>query len=429
MIQSFLKHKNQFWLLVAMFLGFALRTYSLGGQSLWNDEGNSVALAPLSLEAISNAAARDIHPPLYYFLLHFWLPFAGNTEYALRFLSVIAGVLVVAVTFRFAYLFFDEEIAIIAAFLSAFSAFQVYYSQEARMYIWVTLWAAVSVLAMAVMLKRNDARPQAAENQTPAGTHASLRASRTRRSRAWIVYIVATIAALYTQYFAAAILVAENLAFALWLFLAWRDKRVNLRHSVVFWLAAQVIVALAIAPWYLSVRDQLAAWPAISDSVDLPTLLWRVLNVFSVGTTLDVATALPIAAAFGVLLFASIRWMRDAQTDFAAGALGLWLIAPVGVMYAISLSRPAYNPKFLLLATPAFFILAARGMARIYPGLFLRDRYAAGKRSSLRWFYFLVGVFVAVGFVPSLRNYYFNPAYARDDYRSIVQYVDSVARP
>ena len=431
MIQSFLKHKNQFWLLVALALAFALRTYALGAQSLWNDEGNSVALAPLSLEAIANAAAHDIHPPLYYFLLHFWAPLVGNTEYAVRFLSVIAGVLVVAVTFRFAYLFFDEEVAIIAAFLSAFSAFQVYYSQEARMYIWVTLWSVVSVLAMAVMFKRNDPPPeQAAENQTPAASPpVPRRTSRSARSLVWVVYIVATIAALYTQYFAAAIVVAENAAFALWLLLAWRDKRANLKHSVVFWLAAQAIVALAIAPWYLSVRDQLAAWPAISDSVDLPTLLWRVLNVFSVGTTLDAATALPIAAAFGVLLIASIRWARDAQTDFAAGALGLWLLAPVGVMFAISLSRPAYNPKFLLLATPAFFILAARGMARIYPGLFLRQRYAAGKRSSLRWFYFLVGVLVAVGFVPSLRNYYFNPAYARDDYRSIVQFVDSVARP
>src|SRR5512135_1978989 len=114
MVQSFLRHKNQFWLCVALGLGFALRAYALGAQSFWNDEGNSVALAPLSLEAIANAAAHDIHPPLYYFLLHFWIPFTGNTEYAIRFLSVVAGVLVVAVTFRFAYLFFDEEVAIVA---------------------------------------------------------------------------------------------------------------------------------------------------------------------------------------------------------------------------------------------------------------------------------------------------------------------------
>ncbi len=66
-----LKHKNQFWLLVAMLVAFALRVYALSAQSLWNDEGTSVALSQLSLEAITNGAARDIHPPLYYYLLHF----------------------------------------------------------------------------------------------------------------------------------------------------------------------------------------------------------------------------------------------------------------------------------------------------------------------------------------------------------------------
>ncbi len=411
-----------------MLVAFALRVYALGAQSLWNDEGNSVALAPLSLEAIANAAAHDIHPPLYYFLLHFWMPLAGNSEYAIRFLSVVAGVLVVAVTFRFAYVFFDEEVAIIAAFLAAFSAFQLYYSQEARMYIWVTLWSAVSVYVMAVMLKRGARGEGRSVNEGLGSSPLASRNSRTRRSLAWLVFIAATIAALYTQYFAAAIVVAENLAFLVWLVFARRDKRANVGHSIAFWVAAQAIIALAIAPWYLSVRDQLASWPSISDALDLPTLLWRVLNVFSVGSTLDAATALPIALAFGIMLLFGLRWTRDAQTDFATGALVFWLLAPVGVMFIISLSRPAYNPKFLLLATPAFFILVARGMARIYPGLFRRERYAAGKRTPWRWLYFLIGVLVAVGFVPSLRNYYFDPAYARDDYRAIVQFIDANAR-
>src|SRR5919109_511127 len=110
LVAFILKHKNQFWLLVAIAVAFALRVYLLGAQSLWNDEGTSVALAPLNLDAITNAAARDIHPPLYYYLLHFWMPLVGNTEYAIRFLSVIAGVLTVAFTFRIAYVFFDEEI-------------------------------------------------------------------------------------------------------------------------------------------------------------------------------------------------------------------------------------------------------------------------------------------------------------------------------
>ena len=131
-----------------LLLAFGLRVYRLDGQSLWNDEGTSVATAALSLEAIGRAAAADIHPPLYYVLLHFWMPLAGQTEFALRFLSVIAGVLVVAVTYQIGRGLIDRRVAVLGALLIALAPFQVYYSQEARMYIWVTLWSAVSVAAL-----------------------------------------------------------------------------------------------------------------------------------------------------------------------------------------------------------------------------------------------------------------------------------------
>jgi hypothetical protein len=86
-------------------------------------------------------------------------------------------------------------------------------------------------------------------------------------------------------------------------------------------------------------------------------------------------------------------------------------------MYSVSLSRPAYNPKFLLLSTPPFFILTARGLAqlRILP-------YA------LRFTSYGIAVLMIVGSTLSLNNYYFNPAYARDDYRAIVQLIDANVR-
>ncbi len=456
MIRQILKHKNQFWLLVAIAVGFALRIYALDAQSLWNDEGTSVALSQLSLEAITYAAARDIHPPLYYYLLHFWMPLVGQSEFAARFLSVIAGVLTVAVTFRITYVFFDEEVAIIAAFFSAFSSFQIYYSQEARMYIGVTLFATISVYAMTQMLRRAE-QVKSPESETLA-PHVAVRTthshvgvgirqsqienpisilqppisnSRTKRSLFWLLYVAATIAMLYTQYVGAFVVIAENLAFAVWFVLAWRDTRLTIWHSVAFWVVAQLIVGLAFLPWYLFAGNQLAMWPSISEPFDLLTLLWRVLNVFSVGTTLDAGTALPIALAFGVLFFIGWRQTRDAHVNWVIATLILWTLVPVGAMYVVSLSRPAYNPKFLLLATPEFFILCARGLSEIHPGIFLHHREGHAARwigNPLVWVLWIISVLAAVGFVPSLRNYYFDPQYARDDYRLIVKFIDTNAR-
>jgi hypothetical protein len=70
-IKQILKHKNQFWLLVAMVLAFALRVYARGAQSLWNDEGNSVALAPQGddngqhrIKRTNPCSARPFNPHL-----------------------------------------------------------------------------------------------------------------------------------------------------------------------------------------------------------------------------------------------------------------------------------------------------------------------------------------------------------------------------
>lgn len=431
MIQEILEFKNRFWLLIALLVALLFRVYLLGAQSLWNDEGTSIALAARSLSAIIDGAARDIHPPLYYFFLHFWMPLAGQSEFAVRFLSVIAGVLLVALSYRLARFFFDVEVANVAAYFAAFSPFGVFYSQETRMYIWVAFWAGLSVLAMLQMFEVKDWKLQAQDANQPAQSRDSAPSqanSRRNRALAWALYVAATIAALYSHYFGATVLAFENLSFAIWVWLAWRSKRPHLRHSIVLWVVAQVICILAFLPWYFLTANQLVSWPAISEPFDLPTLLWRVLNVFSVGFTLDAAGSAIAAVAFAVLVCFGARLARNAQTIWGVTLMILWTLGPVLAMYAVSLSRPAYNPKFLLLATPPFFILAARGLSHIHPGIFLQPRNPMPRSYLLRYFYFAIAIIAAVSFIPSLQNYYYNPAYARDDYRSVLHLIDANVR-
>ena len=74
-------------LLFVLALAAFLRFYLLDGQSFWNDEGNSARIAERSLQLITEGAAGDIHPPLYYYLLHFWRGLFGSSEFALGSLS------------------------------------------------------------------------------------------------------------------------------------------------------------------------------------------------------------------------------------------------------------------------------------------------------------------------------------------------------
>ena len=417
MINTILKHKNQFWLLVALLLAFALRVYALGAQSLWNDEGTSVALSSLSIEAIINGAARDIHPPLYYLLLHFWMPLAGNTEYAVRFLSVIAGVLTVALVFRVSCSVFDERVATLAAFLTALSPFQVYYSQEARMYVWVMLFAAISVYAMMRWLNLktqiSNLKPVFGIWDLGFGT--------------WLIYIAATMAMLYTQYVGAFIILAENLAFGVWLFFPIRNSQFTIRNSqfairtLVNWFAGQLIIGLFFLPWYLFAGGQLAAWPSISEPLDLPRLVWRVLSVFSVGLTLEGTLATLTAIVFGILFLLGWRWTRNPNANGGIVTLAAWTLVPMAAMYIVSLTRPAYNPKFLLLATPAFYILAARGLIQ-------SSRFKVRGLSIGHLSFVICSLIILAGNAQSILNYYFDPRYARDDYRAIVRFINTNVR-
>src|SRR5512139_3509135 len=96
--------KSPAWLLIALLLiAFGLRVYHLDAQSFWSDEGLSLYRARLPLgEILSNVIVvppgvptRDTNPPLYFIEAGALRLVAGESEYALRFVSVLAGVLLV----------------------------------------------------------------------------------------------------------------------------------------------------------------------------------------------------------------------------------------------------------------------------------------------------------------------------------------------
>src|SRR5947209_2124402 len=126
--------RDRLLLLLCLF-AFVLRVFQLGAQSLWYDEGFSAWLSMQSLDQITVRTAADIHPPLYYYLLHFWILWGGPSEFSLRFLSLVPGILLVPVLFYITRKLSDERTAWIAALLGAASPALIWYSQEARMYM------------------------------------------------------------------------------------------------------------------------------------------------------------------------------------------------------------------------------------------------------------------------------------------------------
>src|SRR5512147_2427853 len=152
-------------LLFILALAAFLRFYLLDGQSFWNDEGNSARIAERSLQLITEGAAGDIHPPLYYYLLHFWRGAFGSSELALRSLSAVLGVLLVGLTFLIGRKVFSTGIGLWAAFVAAINPFQIYYSQEARMYILLAVIGAAATFLLLRLLEDWSKRERGSVNQ------------------------------------------------------------------------------------------------------------------------------------------------------------------------------------------------------------------------------------------------------------------------
>jgi len=214
-----------------LFLSFVLRLYRLDAQSLWADEGTSVALAGRDWAAITQGAALDIHPPFYYYTLHVWQGLFGTNEFAGRALSVFYGTALVGVTYLLGRRLFGPTTGLVAAFIAALSPFQVYYSQETRMYILVSLLSALSFY-FCLRLRGPLRRVEPSLDCSMAIRFQPEGRGRLQLGLAWDLgfYIAFTTLALYTQYFAFAILLAENLAFAIWL-ITNRHSQPAIRNS------------------------------------------------------------------------------------------------------------------------------------------------------------------------------------------------------
>ena len=148
--------------LILILVGFALRLYRLGADSLWYDETVSALLASKRIPDLIAHTAHDIHPPGYYLLLHLWTRLAGDTEFALAFFSVVFGLLLISLTCALARRLMGRAVALWATLLVAISPFNLWYSQEVRMYTLgaalglVTLWCALRIAERQVSKSANQ---------------------------------------------------------------------------------------------------------------------------------------------------------------------------------------------------------------------------------------------------------------------------------
>ena len=318
--------------LVVALLIFAagLRIVGAGSYPVWTDEGWSIWAASDPAQVIG-IVAGDRHPPLYFAALSAWEQFAGDSHIALRFLSIAAGMLLVALVYRLAADAFGRRAGIYALVLMTALPMAVYYAQEVRHYGWLALFSALSWLMFLRYLKRP-------------------------RRALWIGYVLSITALLYTLYFGVFTLTAQGIV---WVIAIWRNRRGMARHAptneVLAFVEAWVAAAILYLPWAsVIITEQagilasgISGFPGTLDAGDVVGVLQ---NVFSTQMLIPLVV-------FVLGMWAIARRPSLERIALLLGGGGLLL-----GMFALSVKFDFLAARTLVFITPLLMVVCGAGL-------------------------------------------------------------------
>ena len=386
-------------LMALILLAFALRLVNLDAFSFWTDEG----LTPLrsgypALEILSNritiqeSISQDTHPPLYYLLIHVTSRLWGETDFAYRYPSLLAGVLLVPLLYQFGRRLGGVRVGLLAALFTAVNPLQIYYGNEARMYtLLVLLGAAASYVLWRAL------------------TGADLR-------RSLLLYGLLAGLAFYTHYTAVFLIAGQAL---FWIGLLWQRgyKRLIFGLGILALLLAVPVIPYTVPRLFTGAEANYYHVPPATMISDV----WR---FFSLGLSVDYREAvvngvLLITAVLSLIgLWAAGTWLKRAF-------LLVYLLAVVFGLMAGSLIKPMYQGvRHIMVGSPAFLLLLGLGADYL---LGLRLRPGNNGRVFWRVASFMFILTPLLGSLYALDNLFNNPEFAKDDLRALVAYVEQRA--
>jgi hypothetical protein len=340
-------------LLVGGLALIALAVRLLVERGLWLDEAISArqALLPFA-EMLTDLRFGDVHPPGHHSVLWVVVRLLGDGELALRAPSIAAGVAMIPLLYLTGRLAYDRRAGLAAAAFGTVAPLMVWYSHEARAYSLFMFLALAAVYAQLVVLERG-------------------------RLWGWALYTVATVALVWTHYFASIQVAVQLLAFLVVAWSRWRAGRPVLRELLLPLSAVVVVIGAAMVPLAPFALDQYQAntgggggspgdLPAQAggDAAGLdddPTvyalganLVWAIWGFHSDEVMTRIVGMWPLAMLFGLSLLGRGR-------SVATNLLVATVATQIAILFAVGFHvRIAFEVRQFGGAVPLLLLLIAR---------------------------------------------------------------------
>jgi hypothetical protein len=321
---SFLENIN-YKLFGLLILGLILRVYRLTYYDFWFDETITFFKVFYEPAEISNMYLWDKHPFLYISILKQWSSLFGNSDFSLRFFSVIFGVISIWLVYRLARLFWNKHTALLAAIFTCLSPFHLWYSQEARLFTFSLFFNLSSAYFFIKIIKK-------------------------KKYINWLGYFISSLAAIFTSYFSFLLILAQAVVIFLY------SKRLIYKISVFVFSFLSFILLVILSDFYSQVCLIFNNfWVPPPDLAILP----NTFQVFLLGYN---GFELFYSLVFLLSLFLIIRSVFIFK-DKNKYIYFIFFIVPLLTVFLVSeFIVPIYLHRNLLIFSPFFYIFLARSI-------------------------------------------------------------------
>ncbi len=366
-------------LLMLTILGFILRFYNLGFNSLWLDEATTFNWSkPGFFEIWEISRSVDFHPPLFHWIEHIMLVF-GQSEVVLRSVPALLGTLTIPVFYFIGKEFHDKNVGIISAALLTFSYFGIYYSQEAYSYSTVLF-----VFSLVILFY--------------------LSALRTDNISIWVLFGIFSAIAFWTHYY---VFVGLGVIYLHAIITRGSQLKKGFLYAKNL-LAAFCTTLILILPLLFIIGERFFKLTGSPPTYGVlgPLLIQETLIRFSGGYS---SLNWIIAFIYLVLVIGGLVILYIGDKNKCLFSV-MFLILPIVISVLIS-SKMTMNPRYLIYLLPVYFTLVALSyplICRLIPN-----------RNLLYLIVILIGVINA----PLLAEYY--SGYTKEDWRGLAGLVQS----
>lgn len=324
--------------------------------SVWHDEGFSIMLAQYPVKEILRRAALDVHPPLYYLALKAWGGIFGWSDVALRSLSMVLGLLAIALALLLCHKFFGKRSTVILAPMLAVAPVLTRYSQEARMY------TMAMVLCLVVV-------------------YSYVKIKEVAGSWKWrTIFVLSAAALVYTHYFASLLLLAPILN-ELW---ELKGKSLKFIAERVKYIAPlYVAVFLLVLPWLPKFLEQVHAvrggfWIGPVTGSSLISTISSFVIFRPEWHTWRLMGGNAVVAVIMMVIVIILSKRASVQGTIASRLMLLAWIMPMTILYVMSaFNYNYYYDRYFSSFAPFFFMTLALGLSKV------RIRYTLALGASL----------------------------------------------